>query len=180
MTASKRRNQSAEKQGYRRDWATAGSRLLQAHMPADLKIHCGAQTPRLTVAAVQVYWDQGATMGGSSGSPLVDVATRRVVSRPMGRVTAGHAWQLGPSVRKAGLQPVCASSCWVNRTAGRVIGADVHAVLTDAEACEGGLSDVSVRTVTLCGLCRGACALWHTALALLAAHGCCTADWKEL
>lgn len=31
------------------------------------------------VAAVQVTWTQGVTQGGSSGSPLIDVATHRVV-----------------------------------------------------------------------------------------------------
>ena len=127
MTTLKRRKLLAEKQGFRREWATAGSRLLQARMPADSDA-AAHRPPRLTVAAVQVYWDQGATMGGSSGSPLIDVATRRVVSCPMVRVRAGHARQLGPSVRKASLQPIRALSCWANLTVGLVVGAIVHVI----------------------------------------------------
>ena len=36
---------------------------------------------------MQVFWEQGATMGGSSGSPLIDIATRRVVRAALHTVT---------------------------------------------------------------------------------------------
>lgn len=46
-------------------------------------MRCAAAFGHVRVAqepvGLQVYWEQGATMGGSSGSPLIDVATRRVV-----------------------------------------------------------------------------------------------------
>lgn len=41
--------------------------------------HCNRAGCLTSLWGVQVFWEQGATMGGSSGSPLIDVATRRVV-----------------------------------------------------------------------------------------------------
>jgi V8-like Glu-specific endopeptidase len=37
--------------------------------------------------SVQVIWTQGSTQGGSSGSPLIDVATRRIVGVLTGGVS---------------------------------------------------------------------------------------------
>ena len=43
--------------------------------------------------AVQVLWDTGATVGGSSGSPLIDAATRKVVGVLSGGYSSCYAHQ---------------------------------------------------------------------------------------